>query len=128
MINYFFKEPKRRRLTDAELEQRIGRDRLDELTLARFGIVMISDDVFSGREVVDCMVREKSKTDLPHSGWIFFSSESGDNAATGVKMHDCLAILRVAPEVAPYLDMPFGTVLVRTGEATFEPDTDEDAA
>ncbi len=111
---------KRIRLSDAELEQHLGRKRLSALSLARFGGVMISDDVFSGRRVVDHMFREEPKPGLPFSGWTFFSSESGPNAADGAELHDCLAILRVAPEVAPYLDKPPGTVLIRTGETTFE--------
>ena len=117
---------KRQRLSDAELEKRLGRERLEALSLARFGGVMISDDVYSGRCVVDYMFREEPNEGPPFSGWTFFSSESGEDAAAGVELRDCLALLRVAPEVAEYLDMPPGTVLVRTGEATFAKEEDED--
>ncbi len=55
-------------------------------------------------------------------GWTFCSSEEPTDATAeqrGLKLHDCLAILRVAPEVEPYLDLPPGSVLVRSGETTF---------
>ena len=117
----------RRRLSQEELEQRLGRERLGALSLARFGGVMISDNVFNGRHVVDHMFRTEPDPRLPFSGWTFFSSEDQLSASRGLELHDCLAILRVAPEVAQYLDMPPGTDLTRTGETTFEIDDDEDA-
>ncbi len=93
---------------------------------------MISADVYSGRRVVDMMFREES--DRPKgifSGWTFFSSAEPADATPeqrGLELHDCLAILRLAPEVAQYLDMPPGTVLVRTGDKTFKIDEADDAA
>jgi len=65
-------KPRRERLSDDELEQRLGRKRLDSLSLARFGGVMISDEVFSGRLVVDRMFRDEPEPNLPFSGWSFF--------------------------------------------------------
>ena len=120
------KFPFGKKLSDSELEQLFGRERLAAFSLARFGGVMISDDVFSGRCVVDYMFREEANDGLPFSGWTFFSTESGDDAAAGVELHDCRAILRVAPEVAEYLIMPPGTILVRTGETTFEKEEEGD--
>ena len=110
----------------------MGHERLEALSLARFGAVMISGDVYSGRRVVDYVFREESDRQKGvFSGWTFFSSQEAADATSdqrGLELHDCLAILRIAPEVAAYLDMPPGTVLVRTGEQTFEVDTDEDNA
>jgi len=119
---------KRKPLSDSDLEQRLGRERLDALSLARFGGVMMTDDVFSGRRTIDLMFREDPDPKLPFSGWVLLSSEESPDASAderGLELHDCLAALRVAPEVAAYLDMPPGTELVRTGARTFEKDTDE---
>jgi hypothetical protein len=102
-----------------------GLDRLDAFSLARFGGVMMTDDVYSGRRTIDLMFRENPDPKLPFSGWVFLSSEESPDASAderGLELHDCLAALRVAPEVAAYLDMPPGTELVRTGERTFEKD------
>lgn len=120
----------RQPLSNEELERRIGREKLDAFSLARFGGVMMTDDVFSGRQTVDLMFREDPNPELPFSGWVFCSSEETPDASPeerGVELRDCRAILRVAPEVADYLNMPPGTHLVRTGEQSFEPDPDEDA-
>ena len=117
----------RRRLSREELEQRLGCARLGALSLARFGGVMISDDVFNGRHVVDHMFRGEPDPRLPFSGWTFFSSQDQLSETRGLDLHDCLAILRIAPEVAQYLDMPPGTDLIRTGETTFEIDEGDDA-
>jgi hypothetical protein len=118
---------KRKLLSDSELEQQLGRERLDALSLKHFGGVMMTDDVFSGRRTIDLMFRENPEPILPFSGWVFLSSEESPDASAeerGLELHDCLAVLRVAPEVAAYLDMPPGTELVRTGERTFEKDSD----
>jgi hypothetical protein len=112
-------------LTGEQLEQCLGRARLDALSLARFGAVMMSEAVYSGSLTMDLMFREKPEPGSPFSGWVFFSSKEPPEASSekrGIKFHDCLAILRIAPEVAAYLDMPAGTRLVRTGEQTFELD------
>jgi len=118
---------KRKQLSKEEVELRLGREKIDALSLSRFGGVMITDDVCSGRRTADLMFREKPDANLPFSGWVFLSSEESPDATTnerGLELHDCLAILRVAPEVAAYLDLPPGTELIRTGESTFEPNTD----
>ena len=83
---------------------------------------MISVAVYSGRLEVDTMFRQEPLMELSFSGWVFFSSKEGQNLSSeerGLDMHDCLAILRVAPEVEKYLDLPAGTELVRTGAQTF---------
>ena len=118
----FFK--KRRRLSDADLEKRFGRERLEAWSLGRFGSVMISDEVFHGRLVCDTAFREESDMSVPFSGWTFFSSEDPND---NTEMHDCLAILRVAPEVAQYLDLPPGHDLFRTNDTTFDVEKDDDA-
>jgi hypothetical protein len=111
---------KRKQLSDTELEQHLGRDRLEALSLARFGSVMIGDAVHSGRLVADMMFRVEPDMNLPFSGWTFISSEKPDD---NIEMHDCLGILRVAPEVAQYLDLPPGTEMSRISDTKFEVDT-----
>jgi hypothetical protein len=110
---------KRKQLSDTELEQRLGRERLEALSLAQFGAVMIGDAVLSGRLVADMMFRVEPDMNVPFSGWTFISSESPED---NIEMHDCLGILRVAPEVAHYLDLPPGTELSRISETKFEVD------
>ena len=112
---------KRKQLSDTELEQRLGRERLDGLSLARFGAVMIGDAVLSGRLVADMMFRVEPDMNVPFSGWTFISSEKPDD---NVDMHDCLGILRVAPEVAQYLDLPPGTEMSRVSDTKFEVDNE----
>ena len=113
-------------MTDAELEQRLGRERLEALSLKQFGGVMMSEAVYSGRLEADMMFRSEPNPKLPFSGWVFISTEDEDISSEehGLDLHDCLAILRVAPEVAAYLDLPPGTELIRTGAQTFAPDTE----
>ncbi len=113
-------KPKRKPLSDCELQQRLGQERLNALSLGRFGAVMISNDVVCGRREVDWMFRGEPEPGVPFSGWTFFSSDDTAGATCGLALHDCLAILRVAPEVAQYLDMPPGSALKRTGKITFE--------
>jgi hypothetical protein len=115
---------KRKQLSDTELEERLGRERLEALSLARFGSVMVGDSVLSGRLVADMMFRVEPDMNMPFSGWTVISSESPED---NIEMHDCLRILRVAPEVAQYLDLPPGTEMSRTGETTFEVDSDDAA-
>lgn len=122
---------RRKPLSDLELEQRLGRERLEALSFARFGCVMMTDDVFSGRRAIDIMFREDPEPGIPFSGWVFCSSEAKPGASAdemGLEFHDCWEALRVAPEVAGYLDMPPGTELVRTGERTFEKDLEDDTS
>src|SRR5581483_9436855 len=115
---------RRRPLSDQELEARIGRERLAALSHAHFGGVIISEKVLSGHQPAR-MVRVKPEPDFPFSGWVFVAdTEPPLDLQADRKLHDCLAILRVAPEVAGYLDSPFDTHLVRTGEKTFELDPD----
>jgi hypothetical protein len=113
---------KRIRLSNAELLKRLGRGRLDAFSLARFGAVMISNDVFSGRLVTDTAFREEPDMKAPFSGWTFFSSEE---PADNLELHECIAILRVAPEVAEYLHLPAGTNLFRAAETAFDIEKDE---
>jgi hypothetical protein len=72
--------------------------------------------------MVDTMFRDEPDMKVPYSGWTFLSSE---HPADNLELHDCLAILRVAPEIGQYLDLPPGTTLFRTGETEFEIDKDE---
>ena len=67
---------KRNALSDVELEHRLGRARLAELSLAQFGGVMMTEDVFSGRRTIDLMFRRESDQKLPFSGWVFFPARS----------------------------------------------------
>lgn len=119
----------RQPLSDIELERRLGRERLDALSFARFGAVMITEDVLSGRRTPDIMFRQEPDSDFPFSGWVFLSSEESADASPderGLEFQECVAILRVAPEVATYLDQPPGTQLVRSDDETFEPDTEDE--
>jgi hypothetical protein len=120
-MNFSF-EKKRTLLSDAELEKRFGRERLNSWSLAHFGSVMISDGVLTGQLVCDTAFREKPDMSVPFSGWTFFSSEAPTDK---IEMHDCLAILRVAPEIAPYLDLPPGHDLLRSSDTTFTVEKDE---
>ena len=73
------------------------------------------------------MFREEPDLDLPFSGWVFLSSKESPTASPeerGLALHDVRAILRVAPEVAKYLEMPPGTLLFRTGADRFEAEFD----
>ena len=115
-------------LSDVELEERFGRSKLETLSLATFGGLMITDEVLSGRSPVDIMFRQEPEPGLPFSGWVFLSSAESPEASAderGLNLHDCIAILRIAPEVAPYLGRPPGTHMVRNGAAEFEDDPDE---
>lgn len=116
------KPPRHKIFSNKELQAALPRSRLEALSLARFGGVMISEAVYSGARKVDIMFREKPDPNLPFSGWVFLSSSEPAHASPekrGLKLHDCLAILRVAPEVAAYLDLPPGTHLMRTGKDRF---------
>jgi hypothetical protein len=117
----------RRRLSDADLERLLSKERLEAFSMSRFGGVMLTADVFSGHRIADIMFREEPDLDLPFSGWVFLSSEESPTASPeerGLALHDVRAILRFAPEVAGYLEMPPGTQLFRTGADRFEADFD----
>jgi hypothetical protein len=101
---------------------------LAELSLAQFGGVMMTEDVFSGHRTIDRMFRQEPDQKLPFSGWVFLSGEESPEASAderGLRLHDCLAVLRIAPEVAAYLNLPPGTELVRTSNETFEPNAEQ---
>jgi hypothetical protein len=115
-------------LSDTELEERFGHSKLQALSLAAFGGVMATEQVLAGRSPVNIMFRQKPEPSLPFSGWVFLSSEESPETSAderGLNLHDCIAILRVAPEVAPYLDRPPGTHLVRSDAGKFDDDPDE---
>jgi len=114
---------KRKALTDKALDRLFTRKCMDAWSLAAFGGVMITKDVYSGRRVVDIMLRQEPDPGLPFSGWVFLSSRESPHTSSeerGLELHDCRAILRIAPEVAPYLHMPPGTHLIRRGKHKFE--------
>jgi hypothetical protein len=122
------RDAKRNALSNAELECRLGPARLAELSLAQFGGVMMTEDVFSGHRTIDRMFRQEPDQKLPFSGWVFLSGEESPEASAderGLRLHDCLAVLRIAPEVAAYLNLPPGTELVRTSNETFEPNAEQ---
>ena len=113
-----------RKLSKESLEHLLGKKRLDAMSLKALGAVMLTADVASGRRRPNIMFREQPDPKLPFSGWVFLSGDEAPpafSAIRGLELCDPLAILRVAPEVAAYLDMPLGTRLVRTGKTTFEP-------
>jgi hypothetical protein len=104
------------------LEQLLGQKQMQAFSLAYFGGVMLTADVSSGRKRVDIMFREEPDLKLPFSGWVFLSSQESSTLAKDLDLHDPLAILRLAPEVANYLNLPPGTSLIRTGDKTFVED------
>jgi len=117
---------RRRALSDQELEAGIGRERLAAFSRDCFGGVIISKKVLSGHRPAR-MVRVKPEADFPFSGWVFAADrEPPMELQAEPTLHDCADVLRMAPEVARYLDLPIGTYLVRTSEKTFEPDPDRD--
>ena len=61
----FFKTIQCDRLTNEQLQERLGRRRLNELSLKRFGAVMISAAVYSGRLEVDTMFRQNPVKEFP---------------------------------------------------------------
>jgi hypothetical protein len=88
------------------LERLLGEKRLQTFSLANFGGVILTADVHSGSRKADIMFREKPDPKLPFSGWVFLSSQGSRAAAKDLHLHDALAILRLAPEVADYLNCP----------------------
>jgi hypothetical protein len=110
-----------RPISKKALEQLLGQERLSTFSVASFGSVLLAADVASGRRRVEIMFREKPDLNLPFSGWVLLPAQgsSSDSSKSGLSFHDALAILRLAPEVADYLDLPPGTCLVRTGDKTF---------
>ena len=104
------------------LERLLGQKHIEAFSLANFGGVMLTADVSSGRRRVDIMFREEPDPKLPFSGWVFLSSQGSSRLAKDLSLHDPLAILRLAPEVANYLNLPTGTRLIRAGDKTFEAD------
>ena len=113
----------RKVLTDKELDRLFTRKCMDAWSLSAFGGVMITKEVYSGRRVVDIMFRQEPDPGLPFSGWVFMSSGESPYTSSeerGLELHDCRAILRIAPEVATYLHMPPGTHLIRRGKHKFE--------
>jgi len=85
---------------------------------------MLTPAVAAGRETVGIMFREAPEPKFPFSGWVFLSENDFQNLSRGrgsLRFHDPLAVLRIAPEVAPYLDLPPGSKLKRVSRTTFEP-------
>lgn len=115
---------KRRPLSDEELEARIGKGRLASLSRARFGGVIISERVLSGHRPAS-MIRVEPEPDPHFSGWVFLAHGDMLEHLDHRKLHDCIEVLRVAPEAASYLDSPVDTHLVRTGEQKFELDQND---
>jgi hypothetical protein len=112
---------KRKPLSVAELTKRLGPERLAVFAPARFGGVIMSEEVRSGRHTIDLMVRDEPDSADNHSGWYLGSTEESTEHGRPA-MFDCREALRVAPEMADYLHLPPGTRLVRTGARRFEPD------
>jgi hypothetical protein len=115
---------KRKPLTDAELSERFNKRDMKRWSLAKLGGVMIGDEVVSGRAVCDMGFRDEPDMSVPFSGWTFFSSK---HPKDNIELHDCLAILRVAPEIAQYLDLPPGRNLTRVNDTTFAVEMDDNA-
>ena len=113
----------RKPLSDRKLRALLGARKLADFSIAKFGTVMITEAVATGRRRVNVMFRQPPNPRIPFNGWVFLSGDESASelkSESGLALHDALTILRVAPEVRPYLHLPPGSHLVRCNKKEFE--------
>ena len=118
--NYRLSRLPDRRLSERDLQERFNKDQLEQYTLGRFGGVLISKLITDKGFPVQMMIRDEPEPALPFSGWTFISGKENDwKYNNEVELHDPRTILRIAPEVFPYLDALPGVTLEKQEDGTF---------